>query len=39
VVDILDEMQIVNAGTYAIVDITKEELDMIKKYKEEHPNI
>jgi biopolymer transport protein ExbD len=36
-VDILDEMQIVNAGTYAIVDITNEELEMIKKYKEEHP--
>jgi biopolymer transport protein ExbD len=37
-VDILDEMMIINAGTYAIVDITPEEKDMIKKYKEEHPN-
>ncbi len=35
-VDILDEMQIINAGTYAIVDITKEELEWMKKYKEEH---
>lgn len=36
-VDILDEMQIINAGTYAIVDITKDETNWIKKYKEEHP--
>ena len=32
-VDVLDEMQITNVGTYAVVDITKDELEWIAKYK------
>lgn len=35
VVDILDEMNITNMKKYALVDITKEEQELIKKYKEQ----
>jgi biopolymer transport protein ExbD len=36
VIDILDEMEITNAQTYALVDITPEDISLVDQYKQEH---